>query len=181
MIQSSHELYNLEDTDLLMDHEGKEYILKVRDLPEEDRPREKLIKYGPETLSVMELLAIVLNAGTKKEGVLEMSNRLLKEYGEKSIVNEKDPKKISEALAVPVTKACQKVACFELGRRFFKTAGGKPVFVRTAKQVFDYMKDMRDLPKEHLRGIYLNNHYQVVHDEIISIGSLTANIVHPRE
>ena len=69
-----------------------------------------------------------------------------------------------------------------MGRRFFQDPGlGKPEFLRTAKQVFDYLHDMRTLPKEHLRGLYLDNRFRLVHDEVISIGGLDANLVHPRE
>ncbi len=173
--------YLLRESDLVLDDGDKRYVLKVRDLPHDEKPREKLMKYGAEALSVAELMAIVLGVGTRKEEVLRMSNRLLKEYGEKAIVNQRDPRKIQEALQIPIAKSCQIVACFELGRRFFKTANGKPMFIRTAKQVFEYVKGMQELPKEQLRGVYLNNHYHLVHDEVISIGSLTANIIHPRE
>lgn len=179
---SARVLYLQNTEDLILDNQEKQYVLRVRDLPTEEKPREKLMKYGPATLSVAELLMVVLNAGTKKEGVLAMSRRLIKEYGDSAMVNQRDPKKMSEALEIPLVKACQLVACFELGRRFFKTADGKhPLTIRTAKQVFDYLKDMRDLPKEHLRGLYLDTHYQLIHDEVISIGSLTSNIIHPRE
>ena len=133
-------------------------------------------------LSVGELLAIVFNVGTRKEDVLSMSRRLLKEYGEKAIIHEKDPKKISRALDIPLIKACQLVACFELGRRFFKNPDlGKPEFLRTARHVYDYLRDMRSLTKEHLRGLYLDGRFRLVHDEVISIGSIGANLVHPRE
>ncbi len=169
-------------TELTLDAGEKQYELKLRDLPAEEKPREKLMKHGPASLSVAELVAVVLGVGTKREEVLTMSRRLLKEYGESAIVHQKDPKKIQDLLGIPFVKACQVVACFELGRRFFRTADGrKPATLRTASQVFDYLKDMRDLPKEHLRGLYLDTHYQLIHDEIISIGSLTSNIVHPRE
>lgn len=175
------QLYLQKSEDLVLDGE-KHYVLRLRDLPTEEKPREKLMKYGPAALSVTELLTIVLNAGTKREGVLAMSRRLLKEYGDSAIVSQKDPQKMRESLGIPLTKACQVVACFELGRRFFKTADGKrPLTVRTARQVYEYLKDMRDLPKEHLRGLYLDSHYQLIHDEVISIGSLTSNIIHPRE
>lgn len=174
-------LYLQKTEDLVLDGGEKQYVMRLRDLPTEEKPREKLMKYGPAALSVTELLTIVLNAGTKKEGVLAMSKRLLKEYGDSAIVNQKDPKKIQASLGVPIVKACQVVACFELGRRFFKTDGKRPLTLRTASQVYDYLKDMRDLPKEHLRGLYLDSHYQLVHDEVISIGSMTANIIHPRE
>jgi DNA repair protein RadC len=174
-------LYFQTSGELILD-EDKKYNLKLRDLPADEKPREKLIKYGPQTLSFAELIAIVLNVGTKKEEVLTMSRRLLKEYGNSAVVYQKDPKKIQEMLGIPLVKSCQLVACFELGRRFFKSEEGrKPVTIRTASQVNDYLKDMRDLPKEHLRGLYLDNHYRLIHDEVISIGSLTSNIIHPRE
>ncbi len=160
----------------------KRYVLKLRDLPKDEKPREKLVKYGPAALSIAELFAVVLNVGTRKEEVLSMSRRLLKEYGDSVVVNLKDPGKVSDTLGIPLGKACQAVACFEIGRRLFKAQDGrKPVMLRTAAQVHEYVKDMGDLPKEHLRGLYLDSHYQLIHDEVISIGSVTANIVHPRE
>ena len=175
-------LYAQRGGELILDNIEKQYVLKLRDLPMEDRPREKLIKYGPASLSLTELIAIVLNAGTKKEEVLSMSRRLLKEYGDSAIVDQKDPRKIKEMLGIPLAKSCQIVACFELGRRFFKSPDGKkPITIRTAQQVHGYLKDMGDLPKEHLRGLYLDSHYRLIHDEVISIGSLTSNIIHPRE
>lgn len=167
------------ESDLLLSHAEKQYIL--RDLPQDEKPREKLGKYGPEALSAAELLAIVMGVGTTKEDVLHMAKRLLKEYGEQSVFRQKDPRKLKDALDIPLGKAYQLVACFELGRRFSKAPAGQPTYLRTARQVFEYAKDMRDLPKEHLRGIYLDNHYRVLHAEVISIGSLTANVIHPRE
>ena len=170
--------------DLVLDNDGpeKKYVLKLRDLPADEKPREKMMKYGPAVLSLAELFAAVLNVGTKKEEVLSMSRRLLKEYGDSAIIGEKDPRKVSELLGIPVGKACQAVACFELGRRMFKAPDGKrPLALRTASQVSEYLKDMRDLSKEHLRGLYLDAHYQLIHDEVISIGTTTSNIIHPRE
>jgi len=67
-----------------------------------------------------------------------------------------------------------------MGRRYFAKQPGA-VYVRQSKQAYDYLKDMGSLRKEQLRGLYLNSRYQVIHEEVISIGSLTANIVHPRE
>ena len=165
----------------ILDEQRRPYVLKIRDLPTEAKPREKLLQAGPDALSLGELLAVVFNVGTKKEGVLEMSGRLLKEYGEKTLLREKDPKKISSILDIPLTKSCQLVACFELGRRFYQNPSGRPEFLRTARQVFDYLRDMRSLDRERLRGLYLDNHYRLVHDEVISVGSLTANLIEARE
>ena len=78
-------------------------------------------------------------------------------------------------------KASQIIACAELGRRFFaKNVHGVPV-IRTPQDVFEYVLDMRGLSKEHLRGLYLNSHHRIIHDEIISIGTIDSNLIHPRE
>ncbi len=174
--------YRLTDTELMLDAADTAYVLRVRDLPAEEKPREKLVSGGPAALSVAELLAVVWGAGTRKEGVLAMASRALKEYGEKAILNEKDPRRLAAALGLPLVKCCQLVACFELGRRFFDNGrSGRPEFLRTARQVYEYLHDMRRLTKEHLRGLYLDSHFRLVHDEVISIGTVGGSVVHPRE
>lgn len=176
-------IYSQQNNDLLHT-EGKinrEYILKIRDLPPEDKPRERLLKYGPQALSVNELLSVILTTGTKKEGVLSMTQRIIREYGEKSVMYEVSARKMSHNLNIPVIKACQIVACSELGKRFYRKDGGGLPLIRTAKDVYEYFHDMHNLSKEHLRGIYLNTHNRIIHDEVISIGTINANLVHPRE
>ncbi len=160
---------------------GKSYVFTIRDLPDEDKPREKLLALGPGALTPKELLAIVLEKGTRKEGVLAMTERIACEYGERSVFVNTDAKKLSDDLKIPLTKAMQIVAVGELGRRFFERSRNGAVVIRTAKEVFEYVADMRALTKEHLRGLYLNAHYQLIHDEIISIGTVDANVIHPRE
>jgi DNA repair protein RadC len=178
--------YKISDSSLLMEEGlvsnfGKRYILRVKDLPEDEKPREKLLVRGPQSLSMAELLAVILQMGTKKEEVMSLSNRIMKEYGERNLLSQKDAKKLSLDLSIPIGKAMQIVAVGEIGRRsFHKNEKGIPA-IRTAKEVFDYVADMRNLSKEHLRGIYLNSHYKVIHDEVISIGTLDSSLVHPRE
>ncbi len=159
----------------------RQYVYKLRDMPEADKPREKLIEKGPDVLSIIELVAIILNTGTVKEDVLSMSSRIIREYGEKSFTSFDNPQKISEELGIPLVKACQIVASSELGRRFYKKTGGRNISIRNLKDVSAYVRDMHDLPKEYLRGIYLNGHHRLVHDEILSMGTIDANIIHPRE
>jgi len=173
--------YKISDHNFVLNH-GKQYkILRVKDLPDNERPREKMIKEGAGALSAAELLAIVLGVGTKKEEVFSMSSRLLREYGEKGIAYQKDPTIIEKDLKIPVAKACQIVACFELGRRFYQKKPGGSITIRTAAQAFNYLKDMGHLNKEQFRGLYLNTHYQLIHDEVISLGTLDASLVQPRE
>lgn len=169
------------DTDLFLDTSNREYILKIRDMPLDSKPREKLTKQGPEALSLPELLAIILNTGNQTEDVLEMSSRIIREYGEKSIIAQKDSTKLSEELNIPLGKACQIIATGEIGRRFYEKNVSDLAIIRSAKDVYDYLRDMHNLPKEHLRGLYLNSHNRVIHDEVISIGTINANIIHARE
>jgi DNA repair protein RadC len=175
--------YALPDADrIVTDHtDARQYVLRVKDLPEDERPREKLLELGPQHLSLAELIAILWSVGTRKEDVLAMAQRTLKEYGETTIGNELNARRLSEAAGIPLQKAVQVIAGFELGRRFYGHRAGRPAQVRTAKQAFHYLKDMGRSQKEQLRGLYLNSRYQVVFDEVVSIGSLTSNIVHPRE
>lgn len=173
--------YVIKSTPLILDNTGKRYVLTVRDLPSEDRPREKMLSGGPGALSPAELLAVILGVGTRKEEILAMTSRIVREYGERNIFAQKDPIAMARELDIPQVKALQIIATGELGRRFFEHKHNGAAVIRTARDTFDYVIDMRALPKEHLRGIYLNAHYQVIHDEIISIGTVDANIVHPRE
>jgi DNA repair protein RadC len=174
--------YALTDTDIIIGEGDAHYkITRVRDMQETDKPREKMLASGPGNLTHAELVAVLLGVGTRKEEVMAMANRIIREYGERAIVNEKNPQRLSETLEIPISKACQIVASFELGRRAYQNKAGKPLFVRTASQAYEHLQSMGNLQKEQLRGLYLNSRYQVIHEEIISVGSLTANIVHPRE
>jgi len=154
---------------------------KIKELDFKKRPREKLIHKGPDILKNAELLSIILNTGYQGENVLELANRILHEYGSKAITKEKSVQKLMAELGLPPVKACQIIACFELGRRFFQEDTGRLPSLRGPEDVYKYLEEMRKLRKEHLRGLYLNSRNKLIHDEVISIGSLTANVIHPRE
>jgi len=147
MITFAQKTYNLQSNDTILDETETQYVLRVRDLASDERPREKLAQFGPKNLNVAELVAIVLGVGSKKEEVLAMSARILKEYGEKTLTYETNPKHLAETLNIPFGKACQLIASFELGRRFFTSQAGRAVFVRNAKQAYEYLKPMASLKK----------------------------------
>ncbi|HSX43543.1 MAG TPA: DNA repair protein RadC [Candidatus Saccharimonadales bacterium] len=180
-MQTAHPAnYQLSAHDMLLDE--AEYILRVQDLPDDERPREKMLAAGVDHLSQAELVAVLWGVGTRKEGVLSMARRTLQEYGEHMVLRKQMPAELARTLDIPLVKACQLMAAFELGRRAYATArGGRAAEIRTPAQAFEYFRSMGENSKEQLRGLYLGSRHQVVHDEIISIGSLTSNIVHPRE
>lgn len=181
MIATKPQSYHIIDRDIIMGDTPTNYVLRVKDLPDAEKPREKLTELGPQELSIAELVAIVWGVGSKKEDVLAMARRTVIGYGERAIGSELNAARLAEAADIPLSKATQLVAAFELGRRYYATSAGRPVHVRNAKQAYQYLSAMGHLQKEQLRGLYVNSRYQVIHDEVISVGSLTSNVVHPRE
>lgn len=171
--------YQLKNNDLVLG--SRKYVLRIRDLPEDEKPREKMLAQGVDSLKLSDLLAVVLSTGTKKEDVLSMTSRILKEYGEHSIMAAKNPVDLSTNLDIPLGKAQQIIAAVELGRRLFQKNDAGATVIRTAEDVYKHTANMRELPREHLRGLYLNAHYKIIHDEVLSIGSIDSNIIHPRE
>ncbi len=174
--------YAIRSNALILDRSmNREYVLTIHDLPPEEKPREKLLSQGPESLTMHELLSVVLLTGTTREDVVEMSNRIMREYGEKSILAERNPQRLKDSLDIPLGKACQIVAAGELGRRYYDKNQSGFTTIRTAQDVYEYLQDMRNLSKEHLRGLYLNSHNRIIRDEVISIGTINTSIIHPRE
>lgn len=177
----SMQTYAIKSNVQFLDPSYREYPLLIHDMPEDERPREKLVSQGPEALSMPELLAVLLVTGNVKEHLLETTTRIIRDYGEKSILSERDPSKLSKELEIPIVKACQIVAAGELGRRLYDRSESGFTVIRSAKDAYEYLQDMRNLPKEHLRGLYLNSHNRIIRDEVISIGTVNTNIIHPRE
>lgn len=133
-------------------------------------PREKLMEYGPDALSDYELLAIIFTAGTRKEGVLDMSARCLRDYGSLAITNIREVYQVRKLLSIGTVKACQLVATFELGRRFFKDTKDRCPLVKGPEDVHELYKHMARLKREEVRALYLNVRQRVIHEELLAIG-----------
>ena len=152
--------------------------MKIKDLPKVERPREKLIRYGPEKLSNSELLAIILGSGTKERNVIELANKILKKFSAEELPN-LTFNDLKNYPGLGPAKACEIIACFELGKRLLK--GKRTKIYLTPKDVWDELKDLHNHKKEHFVIFYLDARNQEIKREIISVGSLNANLVHPRE
>jgi len=151
---------------------------KIKDLPKIERPREKLIQYGPARLSNSELLAIILRSGKKGENVIDLANKILKKFKTENLpATSFDELKSFPGLG-PV-KACEILACFELGRRLLK--GKVAGLYLKPEDVWKELRDIRDHKKEHFVIFFLDSRNQEIKREVISVGSLNANLVHPRE
>lgn len=152
--------------------------MKIKDLPKVDRPREKLEKYGPERLSDSELLAILLRTGSEGINVVELSSKILKKFSGVGLAKA-SVKELKSTFGLGAAKACEIVACFELGRRLLQNK--QAALLLSPQDVWDQLKDIRDNKKEHFVIFFLDARNQEIKREIISFGSLNANLVHPRE
>lgn len=158
---------------------SNEYKVRIKDMPVDERPRERLIKYGAKHLSTAELLAIIMRVGTQEKNVIDLSKELLEKYNLPALAKS-DVIELKKILGISDAKACQIIACFELGRRLLTYESKPPI--KTAQDIADlFMPELQYLKKENLKGVYLDGKNRVIWDETISIGSLNANIVHPRE
>ncbi|MGE5560635.1 MAG: RadC family protein [Chloroflexota bacterium] len=153
----------------------------VRDLPPGDRPRERLRRLGPENLSNVELLAIVLRTGTQGQGALQLAASLLASPGGLRKLVNSPVEELAAVSGVGMAKACSIRAALELGRRLSAETATRPV-IKSPRDVSDLlMSDMRYLEKEQFRVLLLNTKNQVLAVEVVSLGDLTSAIVHPRE
>ncbi|WP_407691374.1 RadC family protein [Robertmurraya mangrovi] len=156
--------------------------MMIKDFPEEDRPRERFEKNGPESLSNHELIALLLRTGTKDESVLQLANRLLAHFEGLRLLKDATLDEITEIKGIGKAKAIQVLAAVEIGRRVANLAYNDRYVIRSPEDGANYvMHDMRFLSQEHFVCIYLNTKNQVLHKKTVFIGSLNASIVHPRE
>lgn len=154
--------------------------LTIHDLPHIERPREKLIKYGVSRLSNLELLVIILRTGKKGESVLVLASKLLRKITLEKLseCSFEEFKKIS---GIGPSKACELLSCVELGRRLFEHKKVNISQLLSPQDVFDNLKDIRISKKEHFVVFFLDSRNQEIKREIISIGTINASLVHPRE
>ncbi|MEY4479361.1 MAG: hypothetical protein RLZZ267_39 [Bacillota bacterium] len=154
----------------------------MREVPVEERPRERMQINGAEALSNAELLAILLRTGTKNVSAVQLAQQLLmKTNGIHGLV-EMTTGELTTVRGLGTAKALQIKAGIELGRRLAKTSRDELFAVRSPEDAAAFlMEDLRYLKKEQFVCLFLDTKNQIVCQETLSIGSLNASIVHPRE
>ncbi|AZV44576.1 RadC family protein [Peribacillus asahii] len=154
----------------------------MREYRKEEKPRERFLQDGPESLSDQELFALLLRTGTKEESVLQMANRLMDAFEELRLLKEASIEELTAIKGIGEAKAMQLLAAVELGRRIHRVNNQERYVIRSPEDGAKYcMEEMRFLTQEHFVCLYLNTKNQVLHKRTIFIGSLNASIVHPRE
>jgi len=154
--------------------------MKILDIPKENRPRERFHKHGPEALSDSELFAILLRTGSKGENVIDMSNRLIAEYGLDKLF-ECSLKELQKIKGIGPSKAMQILTIAELQKRASQSK--KPIKrITNAKDVFDLFHDkLKDEKQEHFIVLMLNSKNNIIGEQLVSKGTLDAALIEPRE
>lgn len=156
--------------------------MKIHDVHESDRPRERLIRQGAKSLSNQELIAILLGTGTKRESVLTVANRVLINFEKLHNLKHATLEEITEIKGIGEAKAVLLLAAIELGRRLASRDLEERFTIRSPEDAATFlMQDMTSLQQEHFVCLFLNVKNQVLHKQTIFVGSLNAGIVHPRE
>ncbi|MEY2546015.1 MAG: repair protein RadC [Verrucomicrobiota bacterium] len=155
--------------------------LKIREMPQDERPREKLSAHGANALSDAELIAILLRTGVTGKNVVDLARELLKQYGSLRELSRCTVDELSKIRGVGPAKALHLVAAFGLGQRLSQQTLSKQK-LDSPELVHELLgEEMRKLRKESLRVVLLDTRYHLIRVEEVSVGSVNESIAHPRD
>lgn len=159
-----------------------QYQTTIKDLPVEERPREKLWRLGSQFLSTSELLAILLRTGFQGMSALQLAEYLLAAAGGLRGLLDLTVEELSAYPGIGMAKAAQIKAALELSRRL-AVAGltERPVVKSPADVARLVMEEMRHYDREHIKAVLLNSKNAVLAVETVHVGSVNSSLVHPRE
>lgn len=155
----------------------------IKDLPLSERPREKLYSYGAESLSNAELLAIIIRTGHKEDTAIDLAQKILTldKKGLAYLTNV-TLEQLTKIKGIGKCKAAQILAAIELGKRISRWRAEDKIKINSPLTVANLVMDeMRFLDREHFNVVLLDTKNQLLSIENISIGTLNASIVHPRD
>ena len=154
----------------------------IKDIPNNERPRERLIKYGVNNLSNEELLSIILGSGTKNKSCKEISLEIIKEYEDITNLKDVSINSLSKISGIGLSKACNIVAAIELGKRVNMINKSDSNKLNNPSKIYDYMKDeLINKKQECFYALYFDNKQRVIDKRLLFIGTINRSIVHPRE
>lgn len=158
-------------------------VVKIKDIPKEERPRERLLALGVENLSNEELLAILLKTGNKYESAKDLANRLLQQIGSINKLGDINYHSLSSIKGIGPAKACTILTAIELGKRTKQEISSlNNIQITSADVVFQYFNNLFcDKKQEYFYCIYLDNRKKVIDVKLLFIGTINQSLVHPRE
>ena len=156
--------------------------IMIKDLKEEEKPRERLIKYGKESLSNEELLSIILKTGTKNYSVKTLAKLLLKEINNINDLKDITINKLMSIKGIGKVKAIEILAALELGKRVYYLKDNNDIKLNSIDKIFEYFRYMLMYEhQENFIAVYLDSTLRLIAYKILFKGTLNTSIVHPRE
>ena len=157
--------------------------VSIKEIPKEERPRERLINIGVQNLSNEELLAILLKSGTKNTSVKLLAANILKELNSISELKEMTFERLIKIKGIKQAKACELLASIELGRRINKKINNlNQIKIVDSTSIFEYYKSILiDIKQEYFYCVYLNTRNEIIKDKLLFVGTINESLVHPRE
>lgn len=152
--------------------------MRIKEIVLEQRPRERL-KRG-ESLNDAELLAVILQSGSKGENVIDLSNRLISTF-DLDKLNSLSLNELMKIKGIGLAKASKIIAAFELSKRINSGKICEKVVKNPSDIASHYTEKLKDLKKEYFIAVFLDSKNKIIKDEVISIGTLNSSLVHPRE
>lgn len=159
----------------------------VKDLPREERPRERLAILGPENLSINELLAIILGRGSSGESVMTTAQKIIAQFKSLEGLQEASLEDLQEVRGLGFAKACQLKACLELAKRLNKPLQTnknkkKNQKLTSAKEVYEALRRrIGGLKKENFVVVSLDTRNKIIAIDTVFVGTLNSSLIHPRE
>ena len=158
------------------------YRPTMKELPEDARPRERLLKDGAGSLSEVELLAILLSTGYRETTALELASQVMVQFRSIHLLQDATAEELSEVKGVGPAKAAKVKAALELAKRLSQYSMlPRPVIKSPDDAAGLVMEEMRHFDREHFRAMLLNTRNQVIGIDRVSVGTLNSSAVHPRE
>ena len=157
--------------------------MKIKEIPNNERPRERLIRFGPSSLSDAELLSIILKTGTFDKSVKELSLEILKEYKDINDLKDTSIEKLKNVKGIGVVKAITLIASIELGRRIFLNNNVKNnIKLNNPKDIWLITKDLfYGKKQEYFYCLYFNNKQELIERKLLFMGTINKSVAHPRE
>ncbi len=160
----------------------KQKRLSLKELPEEERPREKLIHQGPRSLSDAELIAIIIGAGTPAESAVQIAQRILKKAGDLKTLSQMSVRELMEFQGIGSARATQLKAALDLARRYREVLVRPRSGFSNSKMVFEHFGgEFRGRSQEEFWVIALDAKNRLMQAVPITKGTLMGSLIHPRE